>query len=326
MKKPLQQSEKAQNILVVAEDDEGQRLDNYLTNNLKTVPKSHIYKLIRTGQVRVNSRRVTAKTRILTEDVIRLPPNIQLQENSKIPPSHETTMRLQGRILYEDENLLVLNKPSGMSVHAGSTVRVGVIEAMRHLDPKYRNLELAHRLDSETSGCLILAKKKRILRELHELLRAGRVKKTYYALTKGEWQHQEVRVDLPLRKFYAEGGRHLVRVQHEGKSALTVFKQMQTFGWISYVQAILHTGRTHQIRVHALAKNHPLACDDRYGDPEFNKRLHHLGLKRMFLHASAIEFTLPSNNQHIKVTAPLDVELESILQRLQKDHSQRDVQ
>jgi 23S rRNA pseudouridine955/2504/2580 synthase len=197
-----------------------------------------------------------------------------------------------------------------MSVHGGNTVRIGIVEALRHFYPKLPQLELAHRLDSETSGCLILAKKKRILRELHTLLRDGKVTKVYWALTKGEWKKNELRVDLPLHKHYKDGGKHVVEVHPEGKSALTIFRPIKVFKEGSLVEVKLMTGRTHQIRVHAKSQGHPIAGDDRYGDSEFNKVARKLGLKRMFLHARSIDFTLPSLNQHIKVVAPLDPELE----------------
>jgi 23S rRNA pseudouridine955/2504/2580 synthase len=219
---------------------------------------------------------------------------------------------LSQRILYEDENLLIINKPAGMSVHAGSTVRVGVVEALRHMYPKLVNLELGHRLDSETTGCLILAKKKKILREIHALLRQGKVVKIYWALTQGVWKEAELKVNLPLHKDYRDGGKHVVEVDEEGKSALTIFRPIQVFKYYaSLMEVELFTGRTHQIRVHAQHKGHPLAGDDRYGDAEFNKLARQLGLKRMFLHARSIDFTLPSLGQRITVIAPLDPELEA---------------
>lgn len=191
---------------------------------------------------------------------------------------------------------------------------MGVIEALRHMYPKLPQLELAHRLDSETSGCLVLAKKKRILREMHTLLREGKVKKIYWALTMGKWKDSELRVDLPLHKDYQDGGKHVVEVDREGKSALTVFHTLKSFKReASLMEVKLFTGRTHQIRVHAAHQGHPIAADDRYGDPAFNKLTHQLGLKRMFLHARSIDFTLPSIGLHIKVDAPLDPELESII-------------
>lgn len=297
---------------IVPADFAGQRIDNFLINRLKGVPKSRIYRILRKGEVRVNKKRILASYRLIEGDDVRLPP-IYLEEKAKqIPPSQATSNLLGGRILYEDDNLLIINKPSGMSVHAGSTVRVGVVEALRHMYPNLPNLELAHRLDSETSGCLVLAKKKRILREIHGLLREGKVTKIYWALTKGKWKDSELRVDLPLHKDYQDGGKHVVEVDKEGKSALTVFRTIKSFKReASLMEVKLYTGRTHQIRVHAQHQGHPLAGDDRYGDPEFNKQVRQLGLKRMFLHAKSIDFTLPSLDQRITVEAPLDSELEA---------------
>ena len=299
--------------LEISSAHEGQRIDNFLISHLKGVPKSHIYRILRKGEVRVNKKRIAASYRLQKGDSLRLPP-LQLEEKAKlIPPGKETIKRLSDRILYEDDNLMIINKPSGMSVHAGSTVRVGIIEAMRHHYPKLDQLELAHRLDSETSGCLILAKKRKILRELHTLLREGKITKIYWALTKGKWKEAERRVDLPLQKDYRDGGKHVVLVNQEGKSSLTVFHPLKQFKQASLVQVKLYTGRTHQIRVHAAHRHHPIAGDDRYGDAEFNKLTRQMGLKRMFLHARTIDFILPSLEQHIRVEAPLDNELEAVI-------------
>lgn len=318
METSLKNGQNKVHYLIVDKDNEGQRIDNFLINYLKNVPKSHIYRILRKGQVRVNSKRVNAFYRIKAEDKVRLPPVFINKEGARVPPSKETENFLASRVLYEDEHLIILNKPSGMSVHAGSTVRIGIIEALRHLYPKLPQLELAHRLDAETSGCLILAKKKRILRELHTLLREGKVTKIYWALTKGKWKRSELRVNLPLRKTYQDGLKHVVSVSQEGKPALTVFSPLKIFKKASLMEATIFTGRTHQIRVHAKYQGHPLACDDRYGDADFNKLSQQLGLKRMFLHARAIDFILPSQNQHITVTAPLDPELEAALNAFAK--------
>lgn len=302
----------------ISADDEGQRIDNYLMNKLKGVPKSRVYRILRKGEVRVNKKRVQPSYKLMEGDEVRLPPLFLEEKAKQVPPSQSTQTRLAERILYEDDNFLIINKPSGMSVHAGSTVRVGVVEAMRHLYPKLVNLELAHRLDSETSGCLILCKRKRILREVHELLRSGQVVKIYWALTMGRWTRSERRVDVSLRKEYRDGGKHVVEVNREGKKALTEFRPIEEFPGASLMEVKLHTGRTHQIRVHSAHQGHPVAGDDRYGDPEFNKLARQKGLKRMFLHARSIEFTLPSLNQHISVVAPLDPELESSITAFKK--------
>ena len=304
--------------IAISADQEDQRIDNFLITYLKNVPRSKIYRILRKGEVRVNKKRVSPSYKLIEGDIIRLPP-LFLEEKAKAAqPAKDTMSLLADRILYEDEYLLIINKPSGMSVHAGNTVRVGVVEALRHMFPKLPHLELAHRLDSETSGCLVLAKRKRILRELHTLLREGKVNKIYWALTKGKWKKSELRVDLPLHKDYRDGGKHVVEVNREGKSALTVFTPLNEFTSASLMEVKLYTGRTHQIRVHAQHQGHPIAGDDRYGDPEFNKFCHSLGLKRMFLHAYSIDFTLPSLDKRISVVAPLDTELQSTVRAFER--------
>jgi 23S rRNA pseudouridine955/2504/2580 synthase len=307
---------------IVPLDNAGQRIDNFLLTRLKGLPKSRIYRLLRKGEVRVNKKRIDASYRLCEGDDVRLPPVFMEEKGQQVPPSKNTEALLASRILYEDDDFLIINKPSGMSVHIGSTVRVGVIEALRHMYPKLPNLELAHRLDSETSGCLVMAKRKRILREMHTLLREGEVKKIYWALTMGKWKDSELRVDLPLHKDYQDGGKHVVEVDKDGKSALTVFHTIRSYKReASLMEVKLFTGRTHQIRVHAEHRGHPVAGDDRYGDAEFNKLVRQLGLKRMFLHARSIDFTLPSSGQRITVEAPLDPELEAIIKVFEARHA-----
>ncbi|MBX3709217.1 MAG: RluA family pseudouridine synthase [Gammaproteobacteria bacterium] len=304
---------------IVPADYEGQRIDNFLLNRLKGMPKSRVYRIVRKGEVRVNKKRVNVYYRLIAGDNIRLPPVFLAETAKQAPPSKNTSALLVERVLYEDENLLIINKPSGMSVHAGTTVRVGVIEALRYLYPKLPHLELAHRLDSETSGCLVLAKKKRILRELHTLLREGKVSKIYVALTLGKWKDSELKVDLPLHKDYQDGGKHVVEVHDKGKSALTVFHTIKSYKRLaSFMEVKLYTGRTHQIRVHAQHQGHPIAGDDRYGDVEFNKMVRNMGLKRMFLHAKSIDFTLPSLAQRITVEAPLDADLKEVIKAFER--------
>lgn len=316
-KKPETKANKVRHV-IVSEDFVDQRIDNFLIAQCKGVPKTRVYRILRKGEVRVNSKRVQPSYRLQEGDDVRIPPIVVNEEAAKVPPSQSTSKLLASRILYEDDQLLIINKPSGMSVHVGSTVRVGVIEALRHMYPNLPQLELAHRLDSDTSGCLILAKKKRVLREIHELLREGKVTKVYWALTLGHWHKDDLRVTVPLRKDYQDGGKHVVEVRQDGKHALTDFRTVEEFKDASLMQVKLHTGRTHQIRVHAAHKGHPLAADDRYGDPEFNKLSRKLGLKRLFLHARSIDFTLPSNNQHIKVKAPLDDDLEAAIEQFKR--------
>ncbi len=297
--------------IIISADQEDQRIDNFLINQFKGMPRSRVYRLVRKGEVRVNSKRISAFYRLRQGDTVRVPP-VYLEEKAKqLPPSKDTAALLASRIIYEDDYLLILNKPSGMSVHVGSTVRVGVIEALRHMYPHLPQLELAHRLDSETSGCLVIAKKRKILREIHQLLRQGEIKKIYVALTLGKWKKSERVVDVPLHKDYQDGAKHVVEVSNSGKSALTIFSTLKEFKTASLMEVALFTGRTHQIRVHAAHQGHPIAGDERYGDAEFNQQTRKLGLKRMFLHARSIEFILPSTQQRITVTAPLDPELEA---------------
>ncbi len=319
MSEPKDQKKSGVQHYIVPEDYSGQRIDNFLFTRLKGVPKSRIYRILRKGEVRVNKKRVTAFYKLEAGDDIRIPPVFLAEKAAQVPPSKTTSELLAGRILYEDDYLLVINKPSGMSVHAGSTVRVGVIEALRHMYPKLPDMELAHRLDSETSGCLVIAKKKRILREIHTLLREGQVRKIYWALTMGKWKDSELRVDVPLYKDYRDGGKHVVEVDKDGKTALTVFHTLKSYRrQASLMEVKLYTGRTHQIRVHAQHQGHPIAGDDRYGDPEFNKLARQMGVKRMFLHARSIEFTLPSLDQNIKVVAPLDADLEAGIKKFEE--------
>ncbi len=302
--------------LTVDPDFADQRIDNFLVTRLKGVPKSHIYRILRKGEVRVNKKRIQPSYRLQANDQIRIPP-IQLSNaKTESTPSRNLVALLSQRIIYEDKNLLIINKPSGIPVHGGSGVKLGLVEALRNMYPKLPQLELAHRLDSDTSGCLILAKKRSILRELHELLRAGKVSKIYLTLTKGHWKTSELKVDASLQKNQLSSGERFVRVHKEGKASLTIFKPITTYEGVMLVEAILHTGRTHQIRVHAKYRNHPIAGDEKYGEKEFNKEMRKLGLKRLFLHAHFVEFTLPSTGQKISMSAPLDDDLEKFLENL----------
>lgn len=301
--------------LEVDQEFSGQRIDNYLMARLKGVPRSRVYRMLRGGEVRVNKKRVGPSYRVQEKDSIRVPP-VNMGEKAKLsPPSENTQALLKGRILYEDDHLLIINKPSGMSVHGGSTVRVGIIEALKTMYPHSPNMELAHRLDSDTSGCLIIAKKRSALRELHALFREGGVRKIYLALTKGQWRPGEKRVDVPLLKHHLKGGERLVKVDEEGKASLTVFKPIEFYTTATLVEVRLYTGRTHQIRVHAQYLEHGLAGDERYGDPEFNQTMRKLGLKRLFLHAQSLEFVLPSSGKRIRVEAPLDEDLQELLKK-----------
>jgi len=294
------------NLLIINENQQGQRIDNFLFKHLKGVPKSHIYRILRKGSVRVNKKRVKPSYKLQLQDQIRLPP-IRVAAKTTAKPSIQLMELLQRCILYEDENLLIINKPSGLAVHSGSGINFGVIEIVRAMRPAAKFIELVHRLDKETSGCLLLAKKSSILKELHLLLRAGKIKKIYVALLKGHWQGGSRKVDVPLLKG---------QVSAKGKPALTEFKPKQKFSNATLMQIILHTGRTHQIRIHAAYLDCSVARDNKYGDKEFNKKMRKLGLRRLFLHAAALRFYLPSAERLINVKADLDDDLLTVLAQL----------
>lgn len=311
------QKKPVQNILITS-DKAGQRIDNFLLTRLKSVPKSRIYQMLRKGEVRVNKKRVKPLYRLEENDQLRLPPVTEAVLKPKNPPNESFLTFLSQRILYEDEFLLVINKPSGIPVHGGNKISVGMIEALRSLYPHLSQLELVHRLDAETSGCLVIAKKRSVLRELHECWRQGRVLKIYQALTLGHWQEKEYRVESNLLKNQLKSGERVVRVDPLGKPSLTIFKPLKVFKETTLVEALLKTGRTHQIRVQAALQSHPLAQDEKYGNKLFNKKMSGLGLKRLFLHAYLIEFSLPSKNLHIKVVAPFDTDLIMCLKALEQ--------
>jgi 23S rRNA pseudouridine955/2504/2580 synthase len=303
--------------LSVSADYADQRIDNFLVTRLKGVPKTRIYRILRKGEVRVNKKRVQPSYRLQAGDEIRIPPIRTDAPKAKPQPSQSLAEVLANRILYEDKSLLIINKPSGIAVHGGSGVKLGLVEALRCIYPKLTQLELAHRLDAETSGCLIFAKKRGVLKELHDLMRQGLVKKVYFTLTKGHWKQHELRVEVPLQKNQLSGGERIVKVQKDGKPSLTIFKPVHRYEKAMLVEATLKTGRTHQIRVHSQYQGHPIAGDEKYGDREFNKYMKEKGLKRLFLHAHYIEFTLPSTGEKIIASAPLDEDLEACLQELE---------
>lgn len=297
-------------------EDADQRIDNYLLRILKGVPRSRIYRLLRKGEVRVNRGRVRADYRLAAGDQVRIPPVTTAA--AKAGPGPAPGRQLAGRILYEDDRLLVVDKPAGMAVHGGSGLSFGVIEALRAARPEAKFLELVHRLDRETSGCLILAKRRSALRALHEQLRENRMDKRYFALVRGRVAGRQ-RVDAPLRRNQLRGGERMVQVAEDGKPARTDFSLAESLPGASLVEAVLHTGRTHQIRVHAAHLGHPLAGDDKYGDPDFNRALKARGLNRLFLHAHLIAFDHPATGERVQVSAPLDAELHGVLEKLHSD-------
>jgi 23S rRNA pseudouridine955/2504/2580 synthase len=298
---------------------EGQRIDNFLRTFLKGVPKSLIYRILRKGEVRVNKKRVKPEYKLLANDELRIPP-VRVSEPKDLPSTKlDKVSSLESHILYEDDWLIVLNKPSGTAVHGGSGLSFGVIEALRALRPKQKFLELVHRLDRATSGCLLIAKKRSALKHLHEQLRDKKVDKRYQALVNGEWPANRFKVNAPLLKNMLKSGERVVVVHEEGKPSDTRFRILESFQQATLVEASPVTGRTHQIRVHAKHAGHGIACDDRYGDEEFAHRMQKLGLKRLFLHAYSLAFMHPNTDQRVSFKAPLEPALVSVIKRLRSE-------
>ncbi|HEX4377650.1 MAG TPA: RluA family pseudouridine synthase [Steroidobacteraceae bacterium] len=302
--------------LTVDASTEGQRLDRALGRLFEGVPRTRLFRLIRKGEVRVNGRRASPDQRLVAGDVLRLPPVREADPEAprRVPASLVETV--EGSIIHQDERLLVLDKPSGIAVHGGSGLSFGIIEALRASRPD-ETLELAHRLDRDTSGLLLVARRLPALRELHALLRDGAVQKRYLVLVAGRWQLGHKRIDAPLATDLRVGGERTVRVHPAGKPALTEFKLIESFGArASLLEARLHTGRTHQIRVHAAHCGHPVAMDEKYGDETFNEQLNKLGLTRMFLHAHSCSFTWPGGGSEQAFNAPLPEALKRLLDAL----------
>ena len=306
-------------LLQISEDAAGQRLDNFLLARLKGVPKSHIYRLLRKGEVRVNKGRAKPEYRLEAGDVVRLPPVRRPEPGSTPARGRSAGVRLETRIIHEDDRLIVLDKPSGIAVHGGSGLSHGVIEAMRAARPEAPYLELVHRLDRETSGCLLIAKRRSMLRVLHELLREGRVEKRYLALVKGRWELGQVRLEDRLRKSI-RGGERMVTVDESGKTAASIFRPVEIGSAASLLEVRIMTGRTHQIRVQAAEAGHPLAGDERYGDREYNRKMKALGLDRLFLHAASVGWEDPVSGEWRMFSAPLPEDLGDVLSQLDVHH------
>lgn len=303
-------------------DEAGQRIDNFLLARLKGVPKSMIYRIIRKGEVRVNKGRIKPEYKINAGDSIRIPPvRVSEKEEIVVSPKLDKVSALADCILYEDDHLMLINKPSGTAVHGGSGLSFGVIEGLRALRPEARFLELVHRLDRDTSGVLLIAKKRSALRALHEQLRLKQMQKDYLALVRGQWQSNTKVVQAPLLKNILQSGERVVKVSNEGKPSETRFKVEERFEFATLVKASPVTGRTHQIRVHTLHAGHPIAFDDRYGDRDFDSQLVGTKLKRLFLHASSLTFTHPSTGEQIRIEAPMDNQLRHCLQVLRSQKS-----
>jgi 23S rRNA pseudouridine955/2504/2580 synthase len=312
-----QLSKDAVNWVEIGENAAGQRIDNFLLGLLKGVPKSHIYRILRSGEVRVNSKRVDAKARLVIGDRLRVPP-VRMADPALAPPPPRV-QAAEFPILFEDDALLAIDKPAGVAVHGGSGIAFGVIEQLRQSRPNLPFLELVHRLDRETSGVLLLAKKRSALVAMHALLRDGHTDKRYLTLVRGHWPHLRREVRVSLHKYVTAGGERRVRVDVEGQDAITVFTRKQVWKEATLLEARLKTGRTHQIRVHLAHQEFPIAGDDKYGDFEWNKILAKQGLKRMFLHAARLGFVHPATGAAMQLEVALPPELAAYVARLGQD-------
>jgi 23S rRNA pseudouridine955/2504/2580 synthase len=301
----------------ITADEAGQRVDNFLMRHFKTVPRSRVYRLLRKGEVRVNRKRVEAEYRLAAGDEVRLPP-VRIEGDGEgragpVRPSTSLLELIEGAVIFQDKHVLVLDKPAGVAVHGGSGMSYGVIEALRASRPR-ENLELVHRLDRDTSGCLLVARDRATLTALHALIRDGGMHKTYLALVSGSWQLGTKRIDAPLATDNRQHGERHVRVAAAGKDSVSVFKPVQFFGSLATLMEVdIPTGRTHQIRVHASFAGHPLLGDDKYGDRERNAELKQHGLKRTFLHAQSVAFEWPGSGMPFHASAPLPAELSAVL-------------
>ena len=314
-------SKDSASFVTVGDDADGQRIDNFLLRILKGVPKSHVYRILRSGEVRLNKGRVRPDARIAQGDVVRIPP-IETVARTRNPATL-TKQRFAPAILYEDDALIAVDKPSGLAVHGGSGISLGLIEQLRRARPDARFLELVHRLDRETSGVLLVAKKRSALTGLHAQLRGGEVDKRYLALVRGVWSDAELCVSVPLHRFATRDGERRVRVDDFGRQATTIFRLRQAWPThdppLALLEAELETGRTHQIRVHLAHLGKTLAGDDKYGDFTWNRQLAKEGLKRMFLHARSLTFRHPIADQMITVESPLPAELARYLASVNRD-------
>ena len=305
--------------LTVDDESAGQRLDNYLLRHLKGVPKTHVYRIIRSGEVRVNKARANADTRVATGDVVRLPP-VRVAEPKPTDGPQAAPAR-EFPALLEDDWVLAIDKPAGVAVHGGSGVSFGVIEQLRRARPMARTLELVHRLDRETSGILLVAKKRSALKHLQDQFRERETGKTYLALVLGDWPDRLKVIDAPLHKYTVPGGvgegerrvKVVAKDDPDGMRAITLVKVRQRLPGFTLLEVTIKTGRTHQIRVHLAAQGHPIAGDEKYGDFERNKALQRQGLKRMFLHAWRLQFSHPGTGERVELLAPLPSALQSFI-------------
>ncbi|MDR9498080.1 MAG: 23S rRNA pseudouridine(955/2504/2580) synthase RluC [Hydrogenovibrio sp.] len=304
----------------VSADDAGQRLDNFLMRCYRKVPKTLIYRVIRKGEVRVNKGRVKPHRKLQAGEVVRVPPIRQPDSPDAAVIAQAQLDRIERSIVYEDADLLVLNKPSGVAVHGGSGLSWGVVEVLRRLRPYAKRMELAHRLDRDTSGCLLVAKKASVLKALHAQIREDQLLKQYWALVAPHWPKSVSRVDLPLLKNTLQSGERLVKVSAEGKPSVSDFRCLETFEDADLVEVTLRTGRTHQIRVHAQASGAPVVGDEKYGDQAVNQKFRKQGMKRLALHARRLGFTHPVTGQWCELEAPLHDDFSALLVQMRGEH------
>lgn len=308
-------------FIEITEDNDGQRVDNFLITALKGAPKSLIYRILRKGEVRVNKKRVKPEYRLAINDLVRVPPVRLAEAKTPAKVSDKLIQQLESSILYEDNDLIVVNKPSGLAVHGGSGISLGLIECFRQMRPQCKFMELVHRLDRDTSGCILLAKKRSALKLMHESLQKSRITKIYHALVIGSWPERKRKIDAPLRKNELKSGERIVKVMPDGKASLTEYKVLQRFGRdATLVEARPITGRTHQIRVHCQFAGHPIVGDDKYCPDEWNQEMKSQGFNRLFLHAAELRFPIPSGGRKV-VKAPLDIKLQKAVMSLEKKYS-----
>lgn len=302
--------------VVVDEDNHGQRVDNYLMAQIRDVPRSIVYRIIRKGEVRVNKGRVKPDTRLNTGDEVRIPPVTRKEKPAQVVPGSRVQRVMQDAVVFEDDQMLVVNKPSGIAVHGGSGLDFGLIEVLRAARPEARFLELVHRLDRDTSGLVMVAKKRSALRYLQDELRHKRIRKHYHALVAGDWPRAVKKVSEPLLRFELGNGERRVRVDEAGKDSLTRYKVLESFSGYTLVEASPVTGRTHQIRVHCAWAGHPIAGDDKYMDDVSLRAFRSAGGQRLMLHARALDFTLPASGESVHLEAPYDEAFSELMAKL----------
>jgi len=315
---PAGQVQKGVQWVTVDEDMAGQRVDNFLLARLRGVPKSIVYRIVRKGEVRVNKGRVKPDSRVQAGDVVRIPPIVQKSKPDSPAPGDRVQSVMESAVVFENDDMLVVNKPSGIAVHGGSGLSFGLIEVLRSSRPQAKFLELVHRLDRDTSGLVMVAKKRSALRFLQDELRHKRIRKHYHALVAGTWPASVSRVNEPLLRYEMPNGERRVKVSAEGKESLTLFRCLQHYQGYSLVQASPVTGRTHQIRVHSAWAGHPIAGDDKYMDDASLKAFRAIGGQRLMLHARALEFTLPGSEEAMSLEAPYDEPFAKVLKELEQ--------